>query len=183
MAVTAVVLYHAFPSILPGGFVGVDIFFVISGYLITSILLRDLEINSFSLLSFFGRRMRRIVPALIVMFVCVMLFGWLVLLTGEYVDLSKQVIAGSTFISNLLYWRQTGYFDTLSESKPLLHLWSLAIEEQFYFIWPIALKFFHKRGSSLLTVLMTIILLSFGLEILAMKSHPVAAFYLLPTRL
>jgi peptidoglycan/LPS O-acetylase OafA/YrhL len=139
VAVLAVLGYHAFPAVIPGGFVGVDVFFVISGFLITTLILEDLQTGSFSLLGFYQRRVRRIFPALSVVLLATWLCGWQVLLAGEYQQLGRHLAAGAGFVANLVLWQETGYFDTAAESKPLLHLWSLGIEEQFYLLWPLLL--------------------------------------------
>jgi Acyltransferase family len=139
VAVTAVVLFHAFPRLLPGGFIGVDIFFVISGYLISSLICENLESGSFTLAEFYIRRIRRIFPALAVVLATVLVVGTFVLLNDEYQQLGKHIAAGSGFVANLALWRESGYFDNSGATKPLLHLWSLGVEEQFYLFWPLAL--------------------------------------------
>ena len=137
IAVISVVIFHAFPYTLPGGFVGVDIFFVISGFLITSIILSKLKGNSFSFVEFYTRRILRLFPALISVLAACLAIGWFVLLQDEYFKLGTQVTAGALFISNFLMFAETGYFDVYSGLKPLLHLWSLGVEEQFYIFWPL----------------------------------------------
>ena len=132
IAVLLVIGYHASPIRVPFGFVGVDIFFVISGYLITGIILSDLQDHKFSLKEFYARRIRRLLPALIVVLSSTMILGWLILLPSEFMNLGKHVTAATLFLPNFLLWSETGYFDAASELKPLLHLWSLGIEEQFY---------------------------------------------------
>ena len=138
-AVLSVVLYHAFPNILGGGFIGVDVFFVISGYLIGWIIMRDLEQERFSFLNFYARRIRRIFPALLVVLATALTIGWFALLPDEYKTLGKHVLGGAAFIDNFFLWQESGYFDISSKLKPLLHLWSLGIEEQFYIIFPLIL--------------------------------------------
>ena len=130
VAVIAVVLFHAFPRLLPGGFIGVDIFFVISGYLISSLICDKFEFGSFTLAEFYIRRIRRIFPALAVVLATVLIVGAFVLLNDEYQQLGKHIAAGSGFVANLALWRESGYFDNSAATKPLLHLWSLGIEEQ-----------------------------------------------------
>src|SRR6185295_2121031 len=130
VAVLAVLGYHAFPGAMPGGFTGVDAFFVISGFLITGIILDDLGAGRFTLAGFYWRRIRRIFPALILVLSAVLLLGWQVLLPDEFRTLGKHVAAGAGFVSNIALWREAGYFDAAAEAKPLLHLWSLGIEEQ-----------------------------------------------------
>ena len=136
LAVMAVIIFHTFPNVLPGGFVGVDIFFVISGYLITQIILGDLDNGKFSATSFYARRIRRIFPALIVVLVATFLLGWHYLLPAELMSLGKNILASSLFSANLMLLSEVGYFDLDARLKPLLHLWSLGIEEQFYLVWP-----------------------------------------------
>jgi len=149
IAILSVLAFHAFPAALPGGFVGVDVFFVISGYLITGLLLDDLAIGRFSLVDFYKRRIRRIFPALLVVLIACLAYGWVEMRTVVYAQLGKHVAAGAGFVANLLLWSEAGYFDNVSASKPLLHLWSLGIEEQFYLAWPLLLwllwRFRHLR--------------------------------------
>ena len=130
----AVLVYHAFPSALPGGFVSVDIFFVISGYLISHHILEERNSRSFSIRAFYARRVQRIFPALILVMLVCLLFGWLRLTPGEYERLGRHIFAVALFPANILSWREAGYFDTAADTKPLLHLWSLGIEEQFYIV-------------------------------------------------
>src|ERR1700759_1200341 len=139
IAVMLVINFHAFPEAMPGGFIGVDIFFVISGFLITGILVRELDQQRFSLLGFYMRRIRRIFPALIVVLGVTLVLGWLWLLPAAYAQLSADVFASAAFFSNIALLLQSGYFDIESGRKPLLHLWSLGIEEQFYLFWPLIL--------------------------------------------
>ncbi|MEE3719726.1 acyltransferase [Tumidithrix elongata RA019] len=145
IAVVPVVIFHAFPeSALIGGFMGVDIFFVISGFLISLILLGDLNKKKFSFLTFYSRRILRIFPALITVLSFCLLVGWLSLFPDEYKQVAKHVASGTAFIVNLVLWNEVGYFDTSAALKPLLHLWSLGVEEQFYIIWPVLLLFIWK---------------------------------------
>src|ERR1700720_3806796 len=139
IAVMLVVIFHAFPEAMPGGFIGVDIFFVISGFLITGIIVRELDQQRFGLLTFYGRRIRRIFPALIVVLCATLVLGWLWMLPAGYAQLSADVFASAAFFSNIALLLQSGYFDVESARKPLLHLWSLGIEEQFYLLWPLLL--------------------------------------------
>lgn len=139
VSVLLVVIYHAFPELLPGGFIGVDIFFVISGFLITSIILMGLKTGQFNFLPFYANRIRRIFPAPIIVLVTSYVFGWFTLLASEYQQFGQHLFGGSAFFANYIFWKEAGYFDSPSYSKPLLHLWSLAIEEQFYILWPAAL--------------------------------------------
>lgn len=153
VAVGAVVAFHAFPGRLPAGFVGVDVFFVISGYLITSILLRDLAVGRYSIADFYVRRVRRIFPALALVLAAVLAVGWFTLLPEEYARLGKHAAGGAAFAANLVFWAEEGYFDVAGELKPLLHLWSLGVEEQFYLIWPLLLAFVWRRGWVVGTIL------------------------------
>lgn len=145
LAVSFVVFYHAFPDILKCGFIGVDIFFVISGYLIGSIILRHLAVDKFSFLQFYIRRIVRIFPALLFVLLTVLITGKFLLLTDEYQMLGKHIAGGAGFIANFVYWSEAGYWDISSTLKPLLHLWSLGVEEQFYIIIPLVLAFAWKR--------------------------------------
>jgi peptidoglycan/LPS O-acetylase OafA/YrhL len=139
LAVIGVIIFHAFPEILTGGFLGVDIFFVISGYLITGIILKDIDNNVFSFKTFYFRRIRRIFPALIIILIFVLIFSYLILYPEEYERVSKHSLGGVFFVSNMVYANEIGYFDISSQLKPLLHLWSLSIEEQFYLFFPLIL--------------------------------------------
>ena len=131
VAVIAVVLFHFGVPGFSGGFVGVDVFFVISGYLITSIIWRQREAARFSFVEFWARRARRILPALFVMMAAVLAVGWFLMAPKDYEELGRSVRYQVMFVSNLLFMRQEGYFDAASDLKPLLHTWSLAVEEQF----------------------------------------------------
>lgn len=166
IAILAVVGFHAFPRQLTGGFVGVDIFFVISGFLISSIILGNLENECFSFFDFYRRRIKRIFPALILVLTTVLILGWSTLLTDNYSHPGKHVAGGAGFISNLLLNNESGYFDSAAETKVLLHLWSLGIEEQFYLIWPFFLWFAHKRDLSLFKLVLIIGLASFALNVI-----------------
>ena len=182
IAVLAVVAFHAFPSSISGGFIGVDIFFVISGYLISTIIFEKLDRESFSFLEFYGRRIKRIFPALLLVLMTCFAFGWHELLSDEFEQLGKHIAAGSVFSSNLVLWSESGYFDTLSESKPLLHLWSLGIEEQFYILWPLLLWLAWKIKFNRLMVILIVALISLALNILGVEQDPVAVFYSPQTR-
>ncbi|HNM42762.1 acyltransferase family protein [Plasticicumulans sp.] len=138
VAVLLVVIHHAFPQ-SGGGFIGVDVFFVISGYLITGILAGDIRQSRFRLAGFYARRIRRIYPALLVVLLASLLAGWFLMLPNELATLGRHVAGGSGFVANVLYWLQSGYFDRQAELQPLLHLWSLGVEEQFYIVWPLLL--------------------------------------------
>ncbi|HEX3943215.1 MAG TPA: acyltransferase family protein [Rhizomicrobium sp.] len=182
LAVMSVLLNHAFPKALPGGFVGVDIFFVISGYLIGKHLLQDIEANRFSFIQFYAKRARRIFPALALLLFCIFGAGWFVLSGPEFLNLGKHIAASTLFANNVLLWSETGYFDATALDKPLLHLWSLGIEEQFYLLVP-GLLWLGTSGTTgsirwvgrfaVLSLIATILLSNFD--------YP-ASFYLLHTR-
>ncbi len=181
IAVLPVILFHAGFKSFSGGFVGVDIFFVISGYLITTIILGELEHDKFSIVNFYERRARRILPALFfVMLVCLP-FAWLWLFPSDMQDFSKSLVAVSTFSSNVLFWRSSGYFDAASELKPLLHTWSLAIEEQYYVFFPLFMMLFWKLGKKWLLIALGFVFFAI-LSQWGVYAKPVASFYLLPTR-
>lgn len=182
VAILAVVAFHAFPSLLRGGFIGVDIFFVISGFLISSIIFRSLQRGDFSFADFYARRIRRIFPALIVVLVACYTFGWLALLPDEYRQLGKHMVASAGFVQNLVLWKEAGYFDGASELKPLMHLWSLAVEEQFYLIYPLLIWGAWRIGLNLLTIVVAIGLLSFGLNLNGVETNAVKTFFLPQTR-
>lgn len=177
LAILPVVLFHAFPNLLPGGFIGVDIFFVISGYLITSILLKDIQAGSYSIKTFYARRVRRIFPALSVVLLFCLALGWIVLTAVEYRALGKHVAGGAGFIANFMFWKEAGYFDAAGDTKPLLHLWSLGIEEQFYIFWPLLLYLFAKRSWNILWMIAGVALLSFALNIIRIGADPSGTFY------
>jgi peptidoglycan/LPS O-acetylase OafA/YrhL len=183
LAVIPVILFHAGFELFAGGFVGVDVFFVISGYLITSILINDLENNAFSLIDFYERRARRILPALFfVMLICIP-FAWLWMLPSQLIDFSQSLIAVSLFVSNFLFWKESNYFAPLAEEKPLLHTWSLAVEEQYYLLFPIFLFISWRLGKN--KILLMIILLTFLSLIYSewgWRNNPMANFYLAPAR-
>jgi peptidoglycan/LPS O-acetylase OafA/YrhL len=146
LAVLPVIFFHAGFGAFRGGFVGVDIFFVISGYLITSILIAEASSNTYSLINFYERRARRILPALfVVMFTCLP-FAWAWMTPQELKGLSQSVAAVCAFASNIYFWRYSGYFESASELKPLLHTWSLAVEEQFYLFFPVLIAIIWRYG-------------------------------------
>jgi LPXTG-motif cell wall-anchored protein len=182
IAVLLVVNFHAFPHALPGGFIGVDIFFVISGFLITGILMRELDQQRFSLLAFYARRIRRIFPALIVVLFSTLVLGWLWTLPAAYAQLSADVFASAAFFSNIALLLQSGYFDIASARKPLLHLWSLGIEEQFYLAWPLILMLAARSRFGIVAAVAAIGIASFALNVALIGSNPVATFYLPFTR-
>jgi peptidoglycan/LPS O-acetylase OafA/YrhL len=177
IAVLSVVAFHAFPNWVTGGFIGVDIFFVISGYLITSIIFQNLDSGTFSIGEFYLRRIRRIFPALLLVLFIGYVLGWLILFTAEYEQLGKHIVGGAGFISNLILWNESGYFDSSAEKKPFLHLWSLGVEEQFYIVFPILISISWKRKFNLLSIIFIISILSFYLNLREVNVNPIAAFY------
>jgi len=178
LAVVAVVVYHAFPAWLPGGFAGVDVFFVISGFLITSLLLRSLSDGTYSLYGFYARRVRRIFPALVVVLGACLAAGWVVLLPKEFAQLGRHATAASAFVANFAFWSESGYFDVEAARKPLLHLWSLGVEEQYYILWPLLLAALWRRARLLPCVVVALVLLSFGANVYLTDRAPEAAFFL-----
>ena len=176
-AVLAVAGFHAFPDLVPGGFVGVDVFFVISGYLICSLILRDLNQNRFSFPHFYSRRIRRIFPALIVVLAFALVFGLYALTPDEYRNLGKHVYSGALFISNITLWQEAGYFDAEAQAKPLLHLWSLGIEEQFYLCFPLVLWLCARKGRAFFRWVAGFLLLSFVCNLALARHFPSADFY------
>lgn len=182
VAVLAVVAFHAFPNLVRGGFIGVDVFFVISGYLISTIIFENLDKGTFSFTEFYARRIKRIFPALLLVLIACFAFGWFALLADEYKQLGKHIAAGAGFISNFTFWNEAGYFDNSAETKPLLHLWSLGIEEQFYIVWPLFLWLAWKRKFNLLTITIVVAIASFVLNIKGIKQDMVATFYSPQTR-
>lgn len=177
LAILSVVFYHAYPSLLKGGFVGVDVFFVISGFLISSIIIENIDSGKFSLLDFYSRRVKRIFPALLAVLVFCIVFGWFALLDFEYKQLGKHIVAAVGFFSNLVYWKEAGYFDVSAETKPLLHLWSLGIEEQFYIFWPLLLWVSSRLKLKRLTLCSLLIFFSFFHSIDRLHVDPIEAFY------
>lgn len=177
VAVVSVVLFHAFPSLLRGGFVGVDLFFVISGYLIHALMLRELDQRTFSFGDFYARRVKRLFPALLLMGLASYAFGWFNLLDSEFKTFGKHLMGGALSVANLMQWQEAGYFDTSAELKPLLHLWSLGVEEQFYLLWPMALWLAWRRRMSIALLVAGAGLASFLANVLTVKLYPVADFY------
>lgn len=175
-AVLAVVGYHAFPAILPGGFIGVDVFFVISGYLISGIILKELQQGTFRLWNFYQRRILRIFPALIIVLAAALVLGWFILFPDEYRALGKHAFGGAFFVDNFLLWQEAGYFDVEANAKPLLHLWSLGIEEQFYIMLPLLLWYCAKKHFRTPTVIAVICIFSFLLNVYYIPK-PEADFY------
>lgn len=183
VAVVPVVLFHAGLSIFSGGYVGVDVFFVISGYLITSIIIEELSEGRFSLLKFYERRARRILPALFVVMIACIPFAWAWMQAGEFRDFSQSLVAVSVFGSNVFFWLQTNYFGTAAETKPLLHTWSLAVEEQYYLIVPLFLMaVWNWKRPKVFGVLIFFTVASFLACLLGARFVPTANFYLAPFR-
>ncbi|MFV8819957.1 acyltransferase family protein [Haliea sp. E17] len=178
VSILLVVVFHAFPALLPGGFIGVDVFFVISGYLITRILVGDLAAGRWSLAQFYARRIRRLLPALVVVMLSSMLLGWWVLLPDELALLGRQVAAASVFLPNVLFWTESGYFDAEAGLKPLLHLWSLGVEEQFYLLWPATVLLAAHWRWRLPLVTVSLLLVSLGACLYLTPRDASAAFYL-----
>lgn len=177
VAVLAVVAFHAFPGWVTGGFIGVDIFFVISGYLISTIIFESLNKGTFNFFEFYSRRIRRIFPALLLVLIACFTFGWFALLADEYKQLGQHISGGAGFVSNFILWNEAGYFDNSAETKPLLHLWSLGIEEQFYIVWPLLLWFSWKRKFNLLIITIVVAAATFILNLKGVKQDMVATFY------
>ncbi|MGU3709662.1 acyltransferase family protein (plasmid) [Escherichia coli] len=183
VAILPVLLFHVGYSGFSGGYVGVDIFFVISGYLITKILINDINNGTYSLLTFYERRIRRIIPALTCVILFVLIASPLFLAPDNYSFLPKEIIGTLLFASNIVSFLKSGYFSTDAEQRPLLHTWSLGIEEQFYIISPIVLflsfKYFKSRVGLILSLFAIV---SFAFSVILTKNHPTASFYLIPTR-
>lgn len=182
VAVLSVVAFHAFPSIMRGGFIGVDVFFVISGFLISTIIFENLDKGTFRFSDFYGRRVKRIFPALLLVVLTSYLVGWFSLLADEYAALGKHIAAGAGFVSNFVLWGESGYFDAAAETKPLLHLWSLGIEEQFYIIWPFLLFVAWKTRLKLIVPTLVFAAISFGLNLKGIDKDPTSTFYLPQSR-
>jgi peptidoglycan/LPS O-acetylase OafA/YrhL len=178
IAVIAVIIDHLVPSALSGGFAGVDLFFVISGYLIGMHLLEDIQSGQFSFAKFYVRRVRRLLPALVTMLVAVWIVGWVILTGPEFNALGKHVAAATIFSNNFLLWSESGYFDAPSATKPLLHLWSLGIEEQFYLLVPLLLWLSSRNRHASIRVA----LIASAISLIVTCLRPVASFYLLDTR-
>src|SRR4051812_18336849 len=179
-AVIFVLIFHAFPERLPGGFVGVDIFFVISGFLITRIILDDMDRGSFSPAKFYARRVRRIFPALILVLLVSLALGYQLMLVPDLTSLCRNAVASALFSANLMLLSETGYFDIDAHLKPLLHLWSLGIEEQFYLVWPWLLLVVPRRW--FVRFVLAVLVASFALNILLIRDYPSVTFYLPVTR-
>lgn len=177
VAILMVIFYHGFPDLFKGGFAGVDVFFVISGFLITDILQKNISDKSFSLADFYTRRVNRIFPSLLVMLISVLLLGWFVLLADEYKQISEYVISSATFFTNYLILGQISYFDNAADLKPLINLWSLAVEEQFYIVWPLLLILLNKFGLNLKVWAVALGVISFGLNLIFVKDYGSNVFF------
>jgi peptidoglycan/LPS O-acetylase OafA/YrhL len=182
IAVIPVVLFHVGAPIFSGGFVGVDVFFVISGYLITSIILPEIEAHRFSIARFYERRVRRIFPALVVVLIFCGSVGFILLTPSDYKTLGESIVATTLFVSNIFFWRQTNYFAAPASESPLLHTWSLSIEEQFYVFYPLILILVSRWPKARITVISLICVVSFTAGAVLVFFKPSATFYLGPTR-
>ncbi|GLR61150.1 acyltransferase family protein [Rhizobium indigoferae] len=183
VAVLSVVIFHADHGWLPGGFVGVDIFFVISGFLISSIILNDLSSGSFSIATFYAKRIRRIFPALVTVLAASWLAGWFMLTADEFKSLGAQIAAGAGFAANIYFWLTSDYFASSSDLLPELHLWSLGVEEQFYVMWPMLLAFASRRRMNTVKLIVLLGIISLVLNILITPHDPVQTFFLPYARL
>lgn len=180
IAVLAVLGFHAYG--VTGGFSGVDIFFVISGFLISTIIFENLQNETFQFNEFYQRRIRRIFPSLLLVLITCLVLGWVTLFADEYQELGKHTLGGAGFVSNLVLWGESGYFDVAAEKKPLLHLWSLGIEEQFYILWPFIAYLLWRFRQHFLKTIAILIAISFCINVLLIQFNSVATFYLPLTR-
>lgn len=178
LAVFGVVAFHAWPAYFSGGFVGVDVFFVISGFLISSLVLGAVADGRFTLAGFYSRRARRLFPALVAVLTAALCAGWYLLPGTSFASLGMHTAAASAFIANVAFWRESGYFDVAADAKPLLHLWSLGVEEQFYLTWPLLLVVAYRRRINLVAMTVGLGLLSFALNVATVRIDAAAAFYL-----
>ena len=183
VAVLPVVMHHAGFSIFSGGYIGVDVFFVISGFLITTIIIEELVQNHFSIIGFYERRARRILPALFTMIFLCIPFAWFWLSPSQLKDFSQSIVAVTLFSSNFLFWLEEGYFSPIAELKPLLHTWSLAVEEQYYLFFPPLLILIWQFGrTKVMWMLIVISIASVGIAEWGWRNAPEANFYLAPAR-
>jgi peptidoglycan/LPS O-acetylase OafA/YrhL len=182
VAILAVVIYHAFPKALPGGFIGVDIFFVISGYLISGILYKGINEDTFSFSEFYVRRVKRLFPAMLAMLIPLMIYGRIVLFPDEFQRLGRSVAMSSVFLQNFMFWKDSGYFDLAAQSKPLLHLWSLAVEEQFYILFPPLVLIASKKRLPISVVITLLMVASFVACVVMSYQNRSSDFYLTPYR-
>ena len=180
IAIIWVVAFHYFPEFFAGGYIGVDVFFVISGYLISGIIWNQLDKDAFSFIEFYRRRIRRIFPALLTVLITCLVLGFLFLHNPEYRQLAKHVFASSLFLNNWALSIDKGYFDVASENKPLLHLWSRSIEEQFYLIWPLLLwsfAAFFKQKKNWITAILILGAMSLLACLIQTPVRPIGSFY------
>src|SRR5579863_33008 len=182
VAVIPVVLFHIGMPLFSGGFVGVDVFFVISGYLITSIILPDIDAQRFSIVKFYERRVRRIFPALVSVLLFCSVVGFGLLTPSDYKTLGLSIVATAFFVSNIFFWRQANYFAAPAAENPLLHTWSLSIEEQFYVFYPLLLILVSGRAKARFWIILLICIASFAAGAILVFFKPSATFYLGPTR-
>lgn len=182
LSVISVVIYHFMPDILPGGFVGVDVFFVISGYLMTMIIIRGVEDKNFSFVEFYSSRVRRIVPALLIMSLFLIVFGYFYLTIYDFRNLGKHIASSVIFVSNVIYQREIGYFDSQAQSKWLLHTWSLSVEWQFYILYPIALVAMKRKMINIKKMMPLITIVFFLCSIFISKKNPDSSYYSLLCR-
>lgn len=182
ISILLVITFHAFPKVLHGGFIGVDVFFVISGYLITTIILKNIDNNQFSFVDFYAKRIKRLYPSLLVVLIATLGYGWLVLFPAEFKQLGKHALASAIYINNIVLYKESGYFDLDSSNKPLLHLWSLGIEEQFYLIWPFLLFALNRKKMPVGWLLTAGLATSFLLNIYYIYRKHSYAFYMPTTR-
>ena len=182
VAVLSVVFFHAFPDLVKGGFIGVDIFFVISGFLISTIIFQDVEQKKFRYMTFYARRIKRIFPALAIILLVCLIFCFVAALPDEARLIGKHVAGGALSISNLLLAKESGYFDVSSNLKPLLHLWSLGVEEQYYILWPLLVSVLFKRFRSFLPIILLLLIASFLLNVCFITKYKTLIFYLPVTR-
>lgn len=182
VAVLPVVAFHAFPGWVTGGFIGVDVFFVISGFLISTLIYQNIHAGRFTFYEFYARRIRRIFPGLLLVVVASYGLGWIVLLADEYKELGKHTFAAAAFLANFSFWAESGYFDSAGEIKPLLHLWSLGIEEQFYILWPLLVYLAWKKQVWFVVGTVLLLLASLYASLAVTERDAVAAFYSPQTR-
>jgi peptidoglycan/LPS O-acetylase OafA/YrhL len=178
VAIGLVIGYHSFPTYFPGGFIGVDIFFVISGFLITGIIARHLARRDFSVAAFYGRRIRRIFPALLLAVAATVVVGWYMLPVKEFKALGSSVIGSAAFLQNLVLLHEIGYFDVAAARKPLLNIWSLGIEEQYYIIWPLILTLATRFRANVMTLVTSLAVLSFWFGLVTLQENEPGAFFL-----
>jgi peptidoglycan/LPS O-acetylase OafA/YrhL len=182
VAVIFVILFHAFPTVIKAGFIGVDIFFVISGHLISSLIFKKLSDQEFSFADFYSRRINRIFPALLMILITIFCLGWYYFIPEDFAKVTKHIFGSSIFLSNLVYLSEAGYFDDSADLKPLLHLWSLGIEEQFYIFWPLVLALGFRLKLNILTLILLCLAGSFTLNIYRASYDTNFAFFSLQTR-